>query len=104
MKYLVKRWHTGVRIAENMNSRHYKHLETKTQSKLPADFHVGQPVSSQLFSNIPTSSQTVRNTNPFVVPDTRLEGRPSTSKDEIPPWSGSTPPSKEQAAQKIRIG
>lgn len=102
MKYLVKRWHSGVRISEKINMRHYKNININ-EPKIPTNFHVGQPVSSQQFSNIPTTSQTVRSTNPFIA-NLVVEEKPSTSREEIIPWSGHTPPSKEKTDQMIRIG
>lgn len=105
MKYLVKRWHSGVRMSEKINMRHYKNMGVKTEtSKNVTNFHVGQPVSSQLFSGVPAGAQPSKSTNPFV--DNFLpEERPSTSRNDTLPWSGQTPPSREKTTnQRIRLG
>ncbi|KAJ8933981.1 hypothetical protein NQ314_013661 [Rhamnusium bicolor] len=109
------RWHSGVRIAEKVNSRHYKHLQTRTESSVPTQFHVGQPVSSQLFSNatgghfntigpknVFNLNQEDLQDNAFGFYDGRLS--PASSREDAP-WSGSTPPSKEgRGRNRIRIG
>lgn len=78
-------------------------MGVKAEPKIATNFHVGQTVSSQLFSNVPTSSQSYRSTNPFVQ-NLVQEERPSTSREEVLPWSGQTPPSKEKTNQRIKIG
>lgn len=114
MKYLVRRWHSGVRIAEKINARHFKNASRRSVAlahaqSSPAHFQVGQPVSSQLFANLPTTATVAptRNLNPFIIEAEKIdEERGSfTSEDrwsvregrtEGGPWSGNTPPSKEK--------
>lgn len=100
MKYLVKRWHSGVRIAEKVNSRHYKNLPAKTDFKA-TNFHVGQPVSSQLFSQAPFNRKV---NNPFEVIQRENDRVPVQSTTENVPWSGSTPPSRDKNDGRVRIG
>uniref|UniRef100_A0A6P7GD32 Pericentrin-like n=1 Tax=Diabrotica virgifera virgifera TaxID=50390 RepID=A0A6P7GD32_DIAVI len=117
IKFLVKRWHSGVRIAERINSRHYKQTRRKNDATVvPAHFQVGQPVSNQFFLNAPPAGPTLRNPNQFVqfkedARETRerLEAdRESARSEEFypersAPWSGTTPPSKERRS-RITIG
>ncbi|CAH1285180.1 unnamed protein product [Diabrotica balteata] len=114
IKFLVKRWHSGVRIAERINSRHYKHTHRKNDANvISAHFQVGQPVSNQFFLNAPSTGPTLRNPNHFVqfkedareVRERLEEDRESVrSEDFYPersvPWSGTTPPSKERRSRK----
>nr|CAH7720570.1 unnamed protein product [Callosobruchus chinensis] len=125
MKFLVKRWSSGVRIAGKINSRHYRHLvqptatgstATGAANRLAFGFQVGQPVSSQLFS----PATPARTTNPFVarieqaiggVQERNISPAPTTSaapaatipRNESMPWFGNSPPSKEDRGM-IRIG
>ncbi|XP_057661015.1 cytadherence high molecular weight protein 2-like isoform X1 [Diorhabda carinulata] len=114
MKYLVRRWHSGVRIAEKINARHYKPRKRTEINTQPAQFQVGQPVSNQFFLNVPTNTNTTRNLNPFVIQEeakdesNRLEEVRELNRNEellerSVPWSGTTPPSKEKRS-KIFIG
>ncbi|XP_050514022.1 golgin subfamily A member 4 isoform X2 [Diabrotica virgifera virgifera] len=117
IKFLVKRWHSGVRIAERINSRHYKQTRRKNDATVvSAHFQVGQPVSNQFFLNAPPAGPTLRNPNQFVqfkedARETRerLEAdRESARSEEFypersAPWSGTTPPSKERRS-RITIG
>ncbi|KAJ8915115.1 hypothetical protein NQ315_000367, partial [Exocentrus adspersus] len=117
MRYLVRRWHSGIRIAEKVNSRHYKHLPVpkQTGATFQAQFHVGQPVSSQFFSSnaAVTGSQNFFQVNraDFQDEDNAACGfdgaqlSPAGSNRSRNPWSGNTPPSKEESeARRIRIG
>ncbi|XP_072396058.1 uncharacterized protein Plp isoform X2 [Diabrotica undecimpunctata] len=113
IKFLVKRWHSGVRIAERINSRHYKQTQRKNDANvISAHFQVGQPVSNQFFLNAPSTGPTLRNPNHFVqfkedareVRERLEEDRESVrSEDFYPersvPWSGTTPPSKERRSR-----
>ncbi|VEN34273.1 unnamed protein product [Callosobruchus maculatus] len=125
MKFLVKRWSSGARIAGKVNSRHYRHLlqpsatgsaSAGAANRLGFGFQVGQPVSSQLFS----TATPARATNPFVarieqatggVQERRMSPVPAASasaaaanpRNESLPWFGNSPPSKEDRGM-IRIG
>nr|CAI5846451.1 unnamed protein product [Callosobruchus analis] len=123
MKFLVKRWSTGARIAGKINSRHYRHLLQPTVggsasagagNRLSLGFQVGQPVSSQVFS----SATPARSTNPFAarieqaiggVQERNLTRVPAVAaaatnpRNESLPWFGNSPPSKEDRGT-IRIG
>lgn len=120
MKYLVRRWHSGVRIAEKINSRHYRHLSAKQpDTTFPTQFQVGQPVSSQFFSNNVSGHYAVTDSRDFFHADRQLGAQEnaafgsqngeraspvSSSRDHVP-WSGNTPPSKESnERRRIRIG
>ncbi|CAG9862887.1 unnamed protein product [Phyllotreta striolata] len=90
MKYLVRRWNSGVRLAGNINSRHYRHAGDANELAYQASstrFQVGQPVSSQFFQNVPSAAPATRNLNPFRQQETDIV--------EEDPWSGNSPPSKE---------
>lgn len=53
MKYLVRRWHSGTRIAENVNAR-YERVEGSSNQRPVSSartFHLGQPVSSRQFES-----------------------------------------------------
>ncbi|XP_018561840.1 centromere-associated protein E isoform X3 [Anoplophora glabripennis] len=118
MKYLVRRWHSGVRIAEKINSRHYRHQSAKqTETAFPAQFQVGQPVSSQFFSNnvggrfgalgpknFFHTNQTDSQENAAFGGFDEERVSPSPTVRDLPPWSGSSPPSKEGSDRRIRIG
>lgn len=118
MKYLVRRWHSGVRIAEKVNSRHYRHHKVKLpETTFPAQFQVGQPVSSQFFSNNASGHYGATGPNNFFQTDEMdaqenaafgyNDGKvsPAGSTRSHLPWSGNTPPSKEGSEKRrIRIG
>ncbi|XP_030754420.1 A-kinase anchor protein 9-like isoform X3 [Sitophilus oryzae] len=101
MKLLVKRWHSGIRKSERINSRYYERSRqrcpSETTGPTAAYFHVGQPVSNNNFTYKPTT----RSNNPFaqemVATDNSRPVSPSSvhSTNRDIPWSGNTPPSKE---------
>lgn len=56
MKFLVRRWHTGMRKYEKINARHYQRSKERFLQENPgtaANFQVGQPVSNQYFPHSP---------------------------------------------------
>ncbi|KAG5898704.1 hypothetical protein JTB14_030654 [Gonioctena quinquepunctata] len=110
MKYLVRRWHSGVRIAEKVNARHYKsRAEERTEHVAATRFQVGQPVSSQLFANLPTggmSGASVANHFDYFRQDSaesldNVENDGGAASGNA--WSGNTPPCKERKS-RICIG
>lgn len=121
MQFLVQRWHSGKR---GIRSHHHHRVPTFSQqstrlsnpaSHSTAHFQVGQPVSSQNFPlpHIPVLSNTHRfhsldvTNNPIhnspqhggQVMTNSENRRPTTptSPVDLGPWSGVTPPSKDQA-------
>lgn len=129
MQYLVQRWHSGKRMGSNVT---VSCKRKPTENIQPAVFQLGQPVSSQNFSNsffrnnkIKTENEPHSNTvfnqktqyQPVPSTNNRNSGsafeqnnpRPSSpnTSQELPPWSGYTPPSKdkrESVAQIERVG
>ncbi|XP_066145166.1 putative leucine-rich repeat-containing protein DDB_G0290503 isoform X1 [Euwallacea fornicatus] len=110
MKFLVRRWHTGWRKYEKINARHYQRSRGLYFAENPgaaANFQVGQPVSTQNFSQKP-----FRVNNNVYRPDLDLpdDPRPAspalsvTSTVRDAPWSGKTPPSKENHRNNFEIG
>ncbi|XP_076270535.1 uncharacterized protein LOC143202700 isoform X3 [Rhynchophorus ferrugineus] len=109
MKYLVQRWHSGVRKSERINARHYERSKQKYLSESlasAANFQVGQPVSNQNFSHRANRPNNHFNQDVITSDESRTTSPPrliSPSRDT--PWSGSTPPSKENLSTAIfRIG
>ncbi|KAJ8981751.1 hypothetical protein NQ317_004931 [Molorchus minor] len=114
MKFLVRRWHSGVRIAEK---NQLTHLQTKTEKSVPTQFQLGEPISSQLFSSCigrhysAMEPRNVVNWNQEYSQENAYggfidDGRESSgSARDNSPWSGNTPPSKEGSTKsRIRIG
>ncbi|KAK9883167.1 hypothetical protein WA026_001366 [Henosepilachna vigintioctopunctata] len=115
MKFIVRRWHSGARMAENVNSRYqnvsvnFQRIEVPQSSLRQSNFQVGQPVSSQQFAQ----SSGVRSRhvgghgfqNSLDVgtvlgsSDSRLnvESGMSDRTRDIP-WSGASPPCKERSS------
>ncbi|KAL1497445.1 hypothetical protein ABEB36_008419 [Hypothenemus hampei] len=104
MKFLVRRWNTGMRKYEKINARHYqKSAELyllENQGGAAANFQVGQPVSNQHFS---PSRERLNSENPFRQEFAAITEDPrplspvfnAISNLHENPWSGQTPPSKE---------
>ncbi|CAG9773309.1 unnamed protein product [Ceutorhynchus assimilis] len=92
MKFLVRRWHSGIRKYEKVNARHYQSsIETFLKANLEnvPKFHVGQPLrhhpTNPFSKNIILTSDP-RSVSPTVNQEAGIVG---TS------WSGFSPPSKE---------
>lgn len=51
MRYLVQRWHSGVRLGATSILTHSRRLQKTTNQQRQTTFQLGQPVSSQNFSN-----------------------------------------------------
>ncbi|XP_023019917.2 pericentrin-like protein isoform X8 [Leptinotarsa decemlineata] len=109
MKYLVQRWHSGIRIAEKVNSRHYRSSGTvKREPVISTRFQVGQPVSSQQFANVPAGNviNHFRNDGEgeFEEREENHERIPCLEEPDVNnSWSGKTPPSREKKS-RICIG
>lgn len=121
MHFMVQRWHTGKRLGATSVPITHSRRQLKTNVPQQTAFQLGQPVSSQNFSNSRTSvvlnrplqtddpNYNNQNNNVFNdVPSTssrsafnddRLPDTPTTQvpHHELPPWSGATPPSKDRS-------
>lgn len=130
MRFMVQRWHTGKRIgASSAPIITHNRRQLKTNVSQQTAFQLGQPVSSQNFSNPHYSNRSSvvlnlpldtddpvynnninRNNNLFNndVPSTssrsafnddRPQGTHATQvpNQQLPPWSGVTPPSKDRS-------
>lgn len=84
MKFLVRRWNSGVRAGGKINGR------MAEQVHVQAVFQVGQPVSSQRFA-----SNTAFRLDEEAAASVRVESSVSI------PWSGRTPPQKDK---RVKIG
>lgn len=89
MKYLVIRWTSGARIAQNVNGRHYRYIKGRkstigtASSSSFANFQIGQPVSQQNFVQ--------NHWNPFHQSNMLGDGQPQ-QKSLI---NASSPPTKD---------
>ncbi|XP_060522481.1 myosin-11-like isoform X2 [Cylas formicarius] len=93
MRFLVRRWHNGVRIAEKINARH----SDRSRPPAAANFQVGQPVSSQHFVG---QLKVKNNAVPGPFPETN-----QSSGAEEASWSGLTPPSRDvRTRNRLKIG
>ncbi|XP_049819038.1 centromere-associated protein E-like isoform X3 [Aethina tumida] len=84
MKFLVRRWNSGVRAGGKINGR------MAEQVHVQAVFQVGQPVSSQRFAN-----------NTAFRLDEEAAGSVRVESPVSIPWSGRTPPQKDK---RVKIG
>ncbi|XP_050311521.1 centrosomal protein of 290 kDa-like isoform X2 [Anthonomus grandis grandis] len=111
MKFLVRRWHTGMRKYERINARHFQRSREKYLQENPgggatittANFQVGQPVSTQNFSPNPFRTN---HSNPFHRDALAEDSRPDSPAFSVAsairdaPWSGHSPPCKENDRNK----
>ncbi|XP_045478324.1 A-kinase anchor protein 9-like isoform X2 [Harmonia axyridis] len=113
MKSIVRRWHSGTRFPENVNSR-YKNISSelpKAQKSGPGNFKVGQPVSRQLFSPLARSSGYGQfdgnsvNFSGHIITSSESRGNESGNleKPDDDPWSGDSPPCRDSSKNKGRI-
>ncbi|KAL3273136.1 hypothetical protein HHI36_014590 [Cryptolaemus montrouzieri] len=116
MKFIVRRWHSGARLAENVNSR-YRNVSVPSQrsdmselSTRPGNFQVGQPVShSQFTQSVFRHSENIHRCsddlgNVLDNSDSRLnmEARSAEGVRDMP-WSGASPPCREKSGCKPRL-
>ncbi|XP_044760677.1 pericentrin-like isoform X2 [Coccinella septempunctata] len=117
MKSIVRRWHSGPRLAENANSS-YRNVpggvRTSEHQSGPGNFKVGQPVSRQLFSPSTRGSGSVQignfendaadfSGNVCGDTDARYNVRLGVGRRTDIPWSGDSPPCRDGSRSKSRL-
>lgn len=120
MKSIVRRWHTGSRFAENINSRYtnissvFQTTQSSGQAFEAGNFKVGHPVSRQLFSPSTRGSANVQMSSLgansgdfsgriFASSDSRFNNESGVDRRIDIPWSGDSPPCRDGSRSKTRL-